>query len=95
MDPLAAALSEQINISPFNKLRRFDTEVSHKFLRHRSAGRRRLLVFKNDFQFEELSQPIDAVEVHAGSADHEQRAMFTHAADRAVGQRQRLAQGIG
>src|SRR6266853_918112 len=66
---LDASLSKEINICPFDQLRRFDSKPSHKTPSFADTRLRELAFVENDFKFKKVPQVFDVVQVDPCSSD--------------------------
>ena len=92
---LGARIVEQIDIGTFDELRCFDSELEHQFVRLLHTGLDGLIFLQHNFQFKEVAQIVNPIEVHPCAADQEQRAVLLHAAYLTIGSRQGFAKVVG
>src|SRR4029450_9408248 len=72
-----------------------DAERRHDPVGLCDAGLRWLPLREDDLELEEVPEVLDPVEVDARPSDQIERAMLADASGAAIGERKRLAQGIG
>ena len=70
------AMRQQIDVRACHQLRRFDTEPRHQGMCFENAGVCGLTFVKHDLEFHEMPEVLNAVEVHAGSANEVQGAVL-------------------
>src|SRR5439155_15523161 len=89
-----ASLSKEINICPFDHLRRFDSKSSHKTLSFADTRFREFTFVENDLKLKKVPQAFDVVQVDPCSSDEKECSMLLNPTHLAVCLRQRLAQRI-
>src|SRR5437773_1958993 len=89
------SLSKEINICPFDQLRRFDSKSSHKTLSFADTRLREFTLVENDLEFKKVPQAFDVVQMDPCSSDEKECSMLLNPAHLTVGLRQRFAQRIG
>lgn len=92
---LGDTLREQIDVGAINELGRLDTQAPHEVFRFANTAVEQLIVAEHDLKLEEVTQVLDNIQVNPGSAGQVQRAMFPHAADNTVRQRESFTQRVG
>src|SRR5712664_428216 len=95
MSGLGTSSSKEINICPFDQLRRFDAEPSHETLSFANTRLREFTFVENDLKFKKVPQALDVVQVDTCSSDEKECSMLLNPTHLAVSLRQRLAQRIG
>jgi hypothetical protein len=86
---------EQVNISSVDEPVGRDAEPGHELLRRGAAVVRTLSGTQGDFQFDELPQAFNAVEMYARRADKKDPAPLADHAPRAASGRRHLLQPGG
>src|SRR5437773_10795168 len=88
------SLSKEINICPFDQLRRFDSKSSHKTLSFADTRFREFTFVENDLKLKKVPPALDVVQVDTCSSDEKECSMLLNPTHLAVRLRQRLAQRI-
>src|SRR6185436_15432224 len=86
-EALALLRQHQVEVRAFDELFGLNSELIHEFTRLTNALFGRLVVHQHDFEFEKMTKAFDAVQVNAGTSDHEESAVLADATDLSVGQR--------
>src|SRR5215467_72356 len=84
--PAFAPIGEKVDVGPLHELGRLDAERGHEAMGLRHPCRLRLSLGQHDLQLEEVSELIDAVEVHPRPADPVEPPTLADPANRPVGE---------
>ncbi len=92
MNPSGLSLQQEIQIGAFDQPGVLDTETRHDVVSFLHPHLARLVIFQHHFQFEEVTQPFNPVEMDPGSAHQKQGPLFSHSANLAASQGERFPQ---
>ena len=85
-------MQQEIQIGAFDQPGGLDTETRHDVVSFLHPHLARLVIFQHHFQFEEVTQPFNPVEMDPGSAHQKQGPLFSHSANLAASQGERFPQ---
>src|SRR6266487_42968 len=89
-----ASLSKEVNICPFDQLRRFNAKASHKTVSFADTRFREFTFVESDLELKKVPQAFDVVQVDTCSSDEKECSMLLNPTHLAVCLRQRLAQRV-